>query len=251
MTYINAAILFLTALFGGTAFLFFPGLQRVNFRNILMFAGSYLFSITIIHILPEVYLNYPEPAIIGVIVLSGFFFQFILEFFSQGIEHGHSLIDTGESHHDHIHAPRILSLMAGLGIHSFLEGMIVAHPPNLNFHHHAGGILLGIVLHKMPETFALMAVMYHSKMAKWKSISGMVLFCLTSPAGLFLSQFINQGVGNMNHFVPILYAFVSGTFLFISTTIFFETSPHHQFNLKKLTSGLAGAFLAVIIQLFL
>jgi zinc and cadmium transporter len=251
MTSINSAILFLTALAGGSAFLFFPGLQKVNFRNIMMFAGSYLFSITIIHILPEVYSGFPEPAIIGVFILCGFFFQFILEFFSQGIEHGHSLIDTTHKHHNQVNTPRIFSLMGGLGIHSFLEGMIVAHPPNLNLHHHSGGILLGIVLHKIPETFALMAVMYHSGMAKWKSITAMILFSFISPAGLMLSHYLNQRVEIMDHFVPVLYGFVSGTFLFISTTIFFETSPHHHFSLKKLLAGLSGAILAVIIQLFL
>ncbi|MFN8886323.1 MAG: ZIP zinc transporter, partial [Cyclobacteriaceae bacterium] len=55
----------------------------------LVFAGSYLFSITIIHIFPELYSQSFDPGMIGICVLIGFFLQQALEFLSSGVEHGH------------------------------------------------------------------------------------------------------------------------------------------------------------------
>ena len=100
ITFINALILFLSALGGGLAFLYFPGMRKVSFRNVLILAGSYLFSITIIHILPEVYNDFPNPVFIGIFILAGFFLQLILAFFSQGVEHGH--VHAHASDHDNV-----------------------------------------------------------------------------------------------------------------------------------------------------
>jgi hypothetical protein len=46
--------------------------------------------------------------------------------------------------------------------------------------------------------------------------------------------------------VPVVLGVVIGMFLHISTTIIFETSENHKFNLLKLSSviaGIAGALL--------
>ena len=53
---------------------------------------------------------------VGIYILAGFFIQLLLEFFSTGIEHGHA--------HIHSHDKKIpFSVLAGLFIHSMLEGM--------------------------------------------------------------------------------------------------------------------------------
>jgi zinc and cadmium transporter len=46
----------------------------------------------------------------------------------------------------------------------------------------------------------------------------------------------------------ILFAIVSGNFLHISTTIYFESSPDHSFHRKKILISLLGAALAILIE---
>jgi hypothetical protein len=48
-----------------------------------------------------------------------------------------------------------------------------------------------------------------------------------------------------------LYALVSGNFLHISTTIVFESSPSHRFDVRKMSVALAGALVAVIVEYIL
>jgi zinc transporter ZupT len=54
---------------------------------LLAFSGAYLLSITILHLLPEVYHAHNEN--IGLFILLGLLLQLILDFFSKGAEHGH------------------------------------------------------------------------------------------------------------------------------------------------------------------
>jgi uncharacterized membrane protein YdcZ (DUF606 family) len=48
--------------------------------------------------------------------------------------------------------------------------------------------------------------------------------------------------------MDILLAIVVGMFLHISTTIIFEASENHRFNLAKLASIFVGVTLALLIQ---
>ncbi len=249
MNFLNSGILFFTALAGGVAFQLLPGLRKANIKYILMLAGSYLLSITIVHILPEVFAAFPDPATVGIFVLAGFFFQLVIEVFSRGIEHGHTHVHPTGDIDIHFHSSYIWSLMMGLCLHSILEGMIVVYPRVPVFHHHAGGIMLGIILHKIPEAFALMTVLQHSTIKKSRIWMNLVLFSLASPLGVLLSYFMNRIPAFTIQHISVIYGIVSGTFLYISTTIFFETSPGHHFNLKKLMFALAGASLAIIVEM--
>ncbi|HKZ37846.1 MAG TPA: hypothetical protein VJ184_09360, partial [Chryseolinea sp.] len=95
-------ILFLTPLVSGLLIYLVPKSKGSNFKLLLVFAGSYLFAITVIHILPELYRQNLGVELIGLFVLAGFFLQQFLEYFTSGVEHGH--IHTSEVHsHDHAH----------------------------------------------------------------------------------------------------------------------------------------------------
>ena len=249
--FLNSLILFLSALGGGLLFLIFPQTRKWSFRNILMLAGSYLFSITVVHILPEVYVDFPNPGLIGIFILIGFFLQLVLVYFSKGIEHGHIHSHTPESGHSHFHSSQLASLMIGLGVHSFLEGMIVAQPSGIVVHHPAGGVLLGIVIHKIPVAFSLMAVFYYGHMQKFKAFLYLFLFSMVSPAGYIFNQFLNFQAGLPQVYVSMLSGVVSGTFLYISTTIFFETSPGHHFSFTKLMYAISGGALAILVEIFI
>jgi zinc transporter ZupT len=241
---LNSIILFLSAILGGISIYLFPSLKDKKFDYLLIFAGSYLFSITIIHILPEVYGQYSDSFQIGIFILIGFALQMILGVLSTGVEHGHiHHIDKNEKYL----TPSVLVI--GLGVHAFLEGTILAHPVSSGIHNHAGGIIFGIVLHKIPAALALMVIIsvYTSKT---KALFYLIIFSICSPLGLILATLI----GNYHVFsikeMSWLYAIVSGSFLHISTTIFFESNPKHKLKLPRLGVVFLGALVAILIEMF-
>ncbi|MBR9999482.1 MAG: ZIP family metal transporter [Cyclobacteriaceae bacterium] len=245
--WVDALILFFSAFTGGILFILFPGFRRKKFDFILVFSGSYLFSITILHILPEVYAQYNQPFKIGAWILAGFLLQMILGSISSGIEHGHS------HQHGQIRLQGIsaapLFLLIGLGIHAFLEGTIVAHPVRSAIHNHSGGILLGIVLHKFPAAIALMTVFFHQKQKVLLALLYLIIFSLASPAGLIITSYVgNSSLLSVNE-MALLYALVSGSFLHISTTIFFESSPHHHLDGWRLFWIFLAVSLALLLEL--
>ena len=71
---LNAIILFISAVLGGLSIYVF-GSDKINIKNLLIFAGAYLFSITVIHILPELFHADADGFQVGLAVLSGFFFH--------------------------------------------------------------------------------------------------------------------------------------------------------------------------------
>ncbi len=247
--WINSVILFFSAILGGILFFLIPSIRKRNFDFLLVFAGAYLFSITLLHILPEVYAQYDEPFIIGAWVLAGFLLQLVLGSISSGVEHGH-LHKQGEGH-NHSSSITPFFLLFGLGIHSFLEGTIVAHPIESSIHNHSGGIMLGIVLHKFPAAVALMSILFHQKKKILTIILYLIIFSLASPAGLISTNILGESQLLSTNAMSLLYALVSGSFLHISTTIFFESSPQHKLDLRRMVLLFMGAGLALIIELFL
>ncbi|WP_436515098.1 zinc permease [Ekhidna sp. To15] len=219
---------------GGLSLKLIPGMKQ-NMRLSLIFAGSYLFAITIIHIIPELFSISPNPSQIGLYVLIGFFLQQFLEYFSSGVEHGH--VHTNKA----VTVSGRFSIIAALMIHSLLEGTLLTHDSPFHEKHESYSLLLGIVLHKIPAAFALMATM--QGLGK-RAIYLLILFSLASPLGLVLSDFILLSEES----VLVVFAIVCGSFLHISTTIFVEASPEHHFGLNKILISLAGAVMAILVE---
>ena len=79
----------------------------------------------------------------------------------------------------------------------------------------------------------------------------MTIFALASPMGMLSSAFLfEQGILQKEG-VGILYGLVTGGFLHISTTIFFESSPHHKFQMNKLIVSFLAAGLAMASEYFI
>jgi len=242
---INASILLLSALLGGLSLFIFPALKQKRFDFLLIFAGAYLFSITIIHILPEVYAQYPNSFQIGILILFGFFLQMILGVLSSGVEHGHiHHIDKKEGNL----TPAMLVI--GLGVHAFLEGTILAHPVSSGIHNHAGGIMIGVILHKVPAALALMVIITAFSKKTTVALAYLIIFSLCSPLGLITASIIGEYHVFSYKEMAWLYAIVSGSFLHISTTIFFESNPQHKLKINRLFVVFLGALLAILIELF-
>ena len=242
----NSLILFVSAVLGGLMVYRFGNKASINFKLVLIYGGSYLFSITIIHILPELYHTEGSSFSVGLFVLLGFFFQNFLEYFTSGVEHGHMHA------HKHTHTSMSgYSLMIALCLHAFLEGTFLAYPDI--FHEHSsksGSLMIGVILHKIPAALALMSVLTCQFEKRNFQIVLLVIFALSSPLGLVSGHYIIPS-GLMNESgLLMLFAFVGGNFLHISTTIFIESSPDHNWSLKRLLVSIGGAAVAVLAEMY-
>lgn len=239
MTTIIIITLFLSAFFGGIGVFFIKRNDTSLLKLILSFSGAYLFAITVLHLIPEVYIN-NNTSNIGLYVLAGFLFQLLLEQFSEGIEHGHI-----HKHSDGA-SKFPFGVMISLCLHAFLEGMPLAKE-------YQRELLFGIAIHHVPAAFALGSLLIQSPLRKSSIIISLIIFALMSPAGFLLSNAIsNGGIGNIEKYFDKIMAIVIGIFLHISTTILFESSSadHHHFNRKKLIAVLLGIGLSFINFLF-
>jgi zinc transporter ZupT len=211
-------------------------------KLMLAFSGGFLLSLAFIHFIPELYEH--AHAKIGIYILIGFLIQLILEFFSGGIEHGH--VHTSQA------GKFPFALMIALSAHALLEGIplgteLAGAEIATSHHHHdsENGLLMGILLHRIPVAIALATILFASGISKTKVWISLGIFALTTPLGLIL------GLNSVDHFnidFNLILAVVVGMFLHISTTIIFETSENHKFNFIKLVSILGGAGLSFFIH---
>ena len=228
---LSATALILSVWLGGLATLFLKR-RTIDIRVPLVFAGSFLFSVTIIHIVPELFAQTDHPHEIGLWVLGGFFFQRLLEYYSRGVEHGHA------HSQDNLSNANQFSILLALFIHSFSEGALLTHESPFHEQHESYSLLLGIVVHKAPAAFALMVILINQK-SKWIQLA---IFSLASPIGLILSTTVALSPAIMTALVAV----VCGSFLHISTTIFVEANPQHEYGWKQTMVSLTGAAVAIL-----
>ena len=226
-------ILFFAAFLGGISVFFFKGSNHKQLKLVLSFSGAYLFGITVLHLIPDAY--HGNDNMVGVFILIGFLFQIVLEQFSDGIEHGHI--------HTHIHPENKVvfpvGIMVSLCLHGFLEGMPLAEGQQ-------DQLVFGIALHHIPAAFALGSVLLAGNVKKGGTIFFLFLFAIMAPAGYFFSNGLsNGGVGNLQQYFNRIMGVVIGIFLHISTTILFESSADHKFNLRKMVAVLLGVGIAL------
>jgi len=238
MNYLMYIILFLSVILSGTSVLFI-NISSKNLKLLLSFSGAFLFAISVLHLIPEIYLSGTPD--IGIYILIGFFAQILLEFFSEGIEHGHIHVHK----HDHENTAFPYAMMIGLSIHSFLEGMPLA---NMKADAH-NSLLTGIVMHNIPIAIALMTMLLQSHISKQKAILWLIVFALVTPLGALISYAIGQNLlFDLSIYFDKIMAVVIGIFLHISTTILFESSENHRFNLIKFAMILLGAVTAIAMM---
>jgi zinc and cadmium transporter len=228
-------LLFSSVVISGLSVIIFK-ISSKNLKLILSFSGAYLFAITVLHLIPEIYSR--QNNIIGIYILVGFLLQILLEFFSEGIEHGHI--------HIHGHADKAFpfTMMIGLSVHSFIEGMPLAGNGDASYQQ---PFLWGIVLHNVPIAIALMSMLLQSHITKQTAILLLVIFACVTPLGTYTAEILGRGAAeDISRYFDRIMAIVIGIFLHISTTILFESSENHRFNLIKFVTILAGALVALV-----
>ena len=205
--------------------LFLKPKSKTNLKLLLAFSGSFLLSLTVMHLLPDVYESHNSR--IGLFIMVGILFQIILEFFSKGAEHGHV-----HGHETLIHIPWLLFI--SLYIHAFLEGFPVGHHHNL---------AVGIAIHHLPIAIILTMFFVNGKLNKKAIFAFMATFAIMTPLGTILSDYLPI----LNDYYTEITAIVIGILFHISSTIIFESSEGHKFNIAKVSMIIFGIALAYFI----
>lgn len=227
-------VLFTSAFLAGSSVFFVKRDNAQFLKLILSFSGAYLFSITVLHLIPHAYTDgSTSPEVLGLFVLGGFIFQLVLEQFSQGIEHGHI------HHHDRHIFP--LGILISLCLHAFLEGMPLVSG-------YRNELVFGIAIHHIPAAFALGSLLLNTNLSKQKIIVYIAIFAAMTPFGFLTSKAISSGdAGSISQHFDKIMAVVIGIFLHISTTILFESgsADHHKFNKKKMIAIAVGILVSL------
>ncbi|MCH8330323.1 MAG: ZIP family metal transporter [Bacteroidetes bacterium] len=235
MTVFQYLILFGFAFIGGAVAFLIKKADKNIINIVLSFSGAYLFGITVLHLVPEIYSNGDNS--VGVYVLLGFFIQIFLEQFSKGIEHGHMHPVEKKSQ------AFVFSIMFGLGVHAFLEGIPLG--ANILDEPSRNATLYGIAFHKAPAAFALTSILIYSGFNKPFSFTMLVIFCAISPISALLAE--NVGQPSNTELYNIVTGIVVGSFLHISTTILFESSTKiHKLSIIRILAILAGAAISLL-----
>ncbi len=199
--------------------------KKSNLKLLLAFSGSFLLSVTVISLLPEVYET--KNTTIGLYIMLGILFQIILEFFSKGAEHGHV-----HGHQTISHIPWLLFI--SLCIHALLEGFPVGH-------HH--DLAIGIAIHHLPIAIILTTFFVQAQLNKKAIFAFMITFAMMTPLGTLASNYIP----GLQEYTTEITAIVIGILFHISSTIIFESSEGHKFNVAKVSMIILGIALAFFI----
>ena len=211
-----------SVLLGYVIALFIKPKKKNNLKLLLAFSGSFLLSLTVMHLLPKLYESKNNN--IGIFIMFGILFQIILEFFSKGAEHGHV------HGHDQIKKMPWL-LFISLCIHALLEGFPVGQ-------HH--DLAIGIAIHHLPIAIILTTFFINANLDKKIIFIFMATFAIMTPLGTIIFDYLSFP----NEYYSEITAVVIGILFHISSTIIFESSEGHKFNIAKISMIILGIGLA-------
>jgi zinc transporter ZupT len=198
---------------------------KTNLKLLLAFSGSFLLSLTVMHLLPDVYESHTIS--VGIYIMVGILFQIILEFFSKGAEHGHV-----HGHDKITQMPWLLFI--SLCIHALLEGFPVGHHHDLAY---------GIAIHHLPIAIILTTFFLNAQLNKTALFLFMLTFAVMTPLGTLVSD----SFPILNQYYTQITAIVIGILFHISSTIIFESSEGHKFNIAKISMIILGILLACFV----
>jgi len=221
----NYILPLLSVLFGFSIAIWLKPQAKKNFKLLLAFSGSFLLSLTVMHLLPDVYES--GNIKVGIFIMVGILFQIILEFFSKGAEHGHV-----HGHDKLTQMPWLLFI--SLCIHALLEGFPVGHHHNL---------AIGIAIHHLPIAIILTTFFIQAELNKTALFLFMLSFAIMTPLGTLISDTLPV----LNNYYTELTAVVIGILFHISSTIIFESSEGHKFNIAKISMIVLGIVLACFV----
>lgn len=236
----NSLGLFIITFLGGSIPLWVKGLDDRRMHYLLAFSGAFLLSITFLHLLPETFASLGSKA--GLLLLIGFFVQLIIQRITHGLEHGHVHI------HQHDHYIPVKSIMLGLTVHAFMEGLPLGF--NYSMHGTEPSLYLAVAAHKLPEAMLVTSLVADTK-TRSKAFITLLIFSLITPIAGLLATMLGNYYTAISETVMYLIPIVAGVFIHISTTIFFESgTKSHMLTWQKTIAILLGVGTGLITLLF-
>jgi len=205
-----------------------------NVAHFMSFAAGVLITVSLIHILPEAYaMNDNAP----IFVLIGF----------MGLYISNRILDRYRFHgHEESQITIGLIPMIGIGIHSFLDGVIYSVTFNVSVF---TGVLaaIGMVLHEFPEGIITFLLLQRGGLSRKKAIIwALIAAAFSTPLGTLISypfiHAIDRGI------LGLMLAFSAGALLYVGATHLLPAVDHED-RRYTLLSLLAGILVAVLIVL--
>lgn len=203
-----------------------------NVAHFMSFAAGVLITVSLMHILPEAYsMNDQAP----LFVLIGFMTLYI----------SNRILDRYRfQNRQGRHISIGLTPMIGIGIHSFIDGVIYSVTFNVSIF---TGVLaaIGMVLHEFPEGIVTFLLLERGGFSRKKAIIwSLVAAAFSTPLGTLISfPFINT----IDHdILGLMLAFSAGALLYVGATHLLPAIEREEYKCI-LPSLLAGISVAVII----
>lgn len=195
-----------------------PQPQRT--RLFLSFAAGVMLGAAFFDMLPEAVEEGGLDALAW--VPAGFLFLFLLERYvlvhlcgepENGCEVHHPHDEPPGAHtHGQVHGTLGIATFFGLTLHTLTDGLALGAGLDAGV---AGAVFLAILLHKIPSSFSLAAVLLHDGHSARRTLLLSVVFSLAVPAGAAI-YFALAGVLDHETFGPYTLAFSAGTFLHLA-----------------------------------
>jgi zinc transporter ZupT len=205
-----------------------------NVAHFMSFAAGVLITVSLMHILPEAYdMNSQAPFL----VLIGFMALYI----------SNRILDKHRFHeHDQTRISIGIIPMIGIGIHSFLDGVIYTVTFNVSIF---TGVLaaIGMVLHEFPEGIVTFLLLERGGFSRKKAVIwSLIAAAISTPLGTLISfPFINRiDKGDLG----LMLAFSAGALLYVGATHLLPAvdSEDREYTLFSLLAGIAVAVIIVI-----
>lgn len=231
---LSSLALFLIILAAGAVPLFLRWKSH-HFDAFLSFGAGVLLSAAFIHMFPHAVEALGAHA--GITVLIGFLVILVVEKFTMAHACGE---ETCPNHKIGI------SALFGLSVHSILAGLAVG--ASLKFSDNISVALItlaAVIVHKIPETLALVALLVSSAWTKKKTVLALIFFSLMTPIGIMINYlpFESSEILNGNA-SALLLAASTGTFLYIASS---DLLPHlHRKDAHQILD-LAAFILGVLL----
>lgn len=211
-----AAAFFLVTLVSGALPLTWK-LEGRFFDGFLCFGAGVLLSAAFLHMLPSA-IPALGPAT-GAFTLGGFLLMTVIERFTMA----HPCHEEGCPNH------RIgIVALFGLSVHSVIAGTALgvglAGAADLST---SMALLSAILVHKVPETLALMSLLAISGWTGWPAFGMLLLFAVMGPSGILLGSLLH---GKSPAFLSGALAVSAGTFLYIAAS---DLLPHLHRKMKE------------------
>jgi zinc and cadmium transporter len=210
---------------------------------LVSFSAGALFGGAFLDLIPEALDSFKSKTAVGLLILSGIVFFFVLEKF---IHWRHCHIPTCKGHPH----PMAINNMIGDSFHNFIDGLVIGSSYLVSFN---VGLTttLAVILHEIPQEMGDFGVLIYGGFKKIKALMINFLSALTAILGTIIALLIGS---NISGFSAFLLPITAGGFIYIAGSDLIPELHKEEFSVKKsilqLISIVAGIVLILVVGMF-